>query len=145
MDLSSKTSPFCFVCWYFYCLKFKTINISILIVNTAQEKKNRFSVPITAESFEKKSNEALVRVLPVTSLKDVIVSHILPWHERIQLLRRYLYPVLAKYTLTQHFRAATDNNSPVWYHQNIFTWKISNLVRCIGKLTPAAEIFLLSL
>ena len=25
MELSSKTSPFCFVSWYFYCLKFKTI------------------------------------------------------------------------------------------------------------------------
>ena len=35
---SLKTSPFCFVSWYFYRLNFKTINISILNVNTANKK-----------------------------------------------------------------------------------------------------------
>lgn len=33
MGFNSKGSPFCFVSWYFYCLNFKAINISILNVN----------------------------------------------------------------------------------------------------------------
>ena len=128
MGLNSKPSPFCFVSWYFHCLNLKTINISILIVNTApppQKKTPDFPYRLPPRRSRK---EAVVRVLRNVPIRYDFLS--IP-HPAVKwaLLLGYFYPVLT-YLLTQHFRAATDNSS-AWNHKNLFTWKISNLVRCI--------------